>query len=154
MVDIKIIKASSSMFNAVKNIRISVFVEEQGINALDEFDEFDQADSNSDYVLLIDNNEPVATSRICRYDNEFKIGRIAVIKSYRGNHYGAIVVKKAIESAIENGAESVLVDAQNYAVPFYEKIGFNVCGEQIYDRGLPHIPMVITKGEYNAKEKE
>ena len=40
MIDIKIIKASSSLFDAVKYIRISVFVEEQGINALDEFDKF------------------------------------------------------------------------------------------------------------------
>ena len=154
MIDIKIIKASSSLFDAVKYIRISVFVEEQGINALDEFDKFDQVDSNCEYVLLFDNNEPVATSRICRYDNCFKIGRIAVLKPFRGKHYGAIVVKQAIDAAFENGAKSVFVDAQNYAVPFYEKIGFKVCGEQIYDRGLPHIPMVIAKGEYNAKEKE
>ena len=56
-------------------------------------------------------------------------------------NYGADIVKAVTDRAFDMCADKVLVDAQNYAVPFYEKLGFKVIGAEITDRGLPHIPM-------------
>ena len=131
--------SSAAEFEIVKAIRTCVFTNEQGADADGEFDSYD---STSLFALLYDDeNEAVGTARIAKTDAGFKIGRIAVLKKCRGKGYGADIVRAVTDKAFEMGADKVLVDAQNYAVPFYEKLGFKVTGTEITDRGLPHIPM-------------
>ncbi|MCC8073699.1 MAG: GNAT family N-acetyltransferase [Clostridiales bacterium] len=134
-------------FEIVKKIRTDVFTLEQGADKDAEFDEFDNENSNVCYALLYNGGEPVATARLVSDDTYFKIGRIAVLKSYRGRGFGDKIVRAMLERAFSNGASQVLVDAQNYAVPFYEKIGFKIIGKEIIDRGLPHIPMALSKSD-------
>ncbi|MDE5985619.1 MAG: GNAT family N-acetyltransferase [Eubacterium sp.] len=151
MYNIKFIKSSDNEFEFVKRIRTAVFTNEQGANALTEFDDYD---NKADFALLFDSDKPVGTARVVRLDKGFKIGRIAVLKEYRGKGYGVVIVRAVLEKAFEKGTDAVYVDAQNYAVPFYEKIGFKVIGDEITDRGLPHIPMMIEKeNDYVKKEK-
>lgn len=150
MYNIKFIKSSDTEFEYVKCIRTAVFTNEQGADAQTEFDEYD---SLADFALLFDSDRPVGTARVVRLDKDFKIGRIAILKEYRGKGYGAVIVRAVFEKAFQKGADKVYVDAQNYAVPFYEKIGFKVIGDEITDRGLPHIPMMIEKeNDYGEKE--
>lgn len=150
MYNIKFIKSSDTEFEYVKCIRTAVFTNEQGADAQTEFDEYD---SLADFALLFDSDRPVGTARVVRLDKDFKIGRIAILKEYRGKGYGAVIVRAVLEKAFQKGADKVYVDAQNYAVPFYEKIGFKVIGDEIKDRGLPHIPMMIEKeNDYGEKE--
>lgn len=151
MSNVRFITAEDSDYKIVRNIRIAVFTDEQGADADKEFDEFD---SFSDFALLYDGENTVATARIVKTSKGYKIGRIAVLKEYRGNGYGEDIVRAVTEKAFDYGADKVYVDAQNYAVPFYEKIGFKVIGEELIDRGLPHIPMSVSKEEYYGKEKE
>lgn len=138
MDSIKFIGFNDAEFEYVKAIRTEVFTEEQGANASEEFDAYDKT---AVFALLYDKDKAVATARLAQTDNGFKIGRIAVLKQYRGKGLGAVIVRAVCEKAAREGAKTVFVDAQNYAVPFYEKLGFNVIGNQIFDRGLPHIPM-------------
>lgn len=142
---------ASPDFETVKAIRTAVFTNEQGADAEGEFDRYDRT---SLFALLYDGNESVGTARIAKTEAGFKIGRIAILKKYRGKGYGAEIVKAVTKKAFEMGADKVLVDAQNYAVPFYEKLGFKVIGEEITDRGLPHIPMSISEGDFYGKEKK
>ncbi|MCH5321154.1 MAG: GNAT family N-acetyltransferase [Eubacterium sp.] len=151
MADIKFITAQDRDFKIVKAIRTAVFTNEQGADADKEFDELDNF---SDFALLYDGENAVATARVVEISKGYKIGRIAVLKEYRGKGYGEDIVRSVTEKAFDNGADKVYVDAQNYAVPFYEKIGFKVIGEELFDRGLPHTPMSVTKEEYYGKEKE
>lgn len=142
---IKFITFQDNEFKKVKFIRTSVFTEEQGADAQSEFDSFD---STADFALLYENENAVAAARVVVTDKGCKIGRIAVLKEYRGKGYGAVIVRAVTEKAFEKGSDIVYVDAQNYAVPFYEKIGFQVIGKEIIDRGLPHMPMCIEKERY------
>lgn len=151
MYNIRFIKSNDREFEFVKRIRTAVFTNEQGADALAEFDVYD---NQADFALLYDVDKPVGTARVVRLDKDFKIGRIAILKECRGKGYGAVIVRAVLEKAFEKGADKVYVDAQNYAVPFYEKIGFKVIGSQIMDRGLPHIPMRIEKeNDYGKKEE-
>lgn len=141
MDNIKFIKFNDAEFELVKAIRTEVFTNEQGANASEEFDEYDKT---AVFALLYDKDKAVATARLAQTDNGFKIGRIAVLRQYRGKGLGAVIVRSVCEKATLEGAKTVFVDAQNYAVPFYEKLGFKVIGSQIFDRGLPHIPMCLS----------
>lgn len=150
MYNIKFIKSNDCEFELVKRIRTTVFTNEQGADAVTEFDDYD---SQSDFALLFESDKPIGTARVVRLDKGFKIGRIAILKEYRGRGYGDLIVRVVLRRAFEKGADTVYVDAQNYAVPFYEKIGFKVIGNEITDRGLPHIPMSIEEEDYYG-EKE
>lgn len=130
--------SSAVEFEAVKVIRSCVFTNEQGADADSEFDEYDKT---SLFALLYEDDKPVGTARIAETAEGIKIGRIAILKECRGKGYGADIVKAVTDKAFNMGADRVFVDAQNYAVPFYEKLGFKVIGAEIIDRGLPHIPM-------------
>lgn len=142
------ISSNSDDFQLVKDIRTSVFTAEQGADETAEFDRYDEEKTDTLYALLYDGENAVATSRLALTEKGYKIGRIAVLKEYRGKGLGEIIVRAVVEKAFEKGADTVLVDAQNYAVPFYERFGFKVAGSQIFDRGLPHMPMSLDKNDY------
>lgn len=144
-------KSNAAEFDTVKAIRTRVFTSEQGADADSEFDKYDDT---SLFALLYEADKPVGTARIAQTSSGIKIGRIAILKECRGKGYGADIVKAVMQRAFDMGADRVLVDAQNYAVPFYEKLGFTVIGTEILDRGLPHIPMCIDKGESYGEEKK
>lgn len=148
MYNIKFLKYNNSEFAEVKAIRTAVFTNEQGADAECEFDSDDRS---ADFLLLYDNGKAVATSRVIKNEKGYKIGRIAVLKKYRGKGYGAVIVRAVTEKAFENGADKVYVDAQNYAVPFYEKLGFTAIGEELIDRGILHTPMIIEKESYYGR---
>lgn len=129
-------------FKLVMAIRNAVFEAEQGAIMEEEIDEYDGLDSTL-YLLILDEEEPCATGRIAITEKGVKIGRIAVTKSQRGKGTGKLLVNLLCDKARKNGAEKVFVDAQLHAIPFYEKLGFELTGEKnIIDRGIEHSPMV------------
>jgi len=70
------------------------------------------------------------------------IGRIAVLKEYRGKQLGKLVVEKLLERAAELQAKEVHVHAQTYAAGFYEKLGFVAYGETFMESAIEHIGMM------------
>lgn len=149
MAEVKFVLYSDPDFMLVKSIRMQVFMNEQNIKGEEEFDELDK---RSLFALLFDGNSAVATARISEIPKGLKIGRIAVLKDYRGRRYGAKIVNAVVAKSIEAGADRVYVDAQNHAVNFYEKLGFRICGTELIDRGIVHTPMCIDKGDFNVEE--
>lgn len=145
---VKLLSCKDGDFAFVKSIRSSVFITEQGAIASEEFDDYDR---KSTFLLLFDNQKAVGTARYVMTDKGFKIGRIAVIKDYRGRGCGGIMVRYIVEKLFEQGESFVLVDAQNHAVSFYEKLGFKTVGKEIIDRGLPHVAMKLEKEFYYGK---
>jgi predicted GNAT family N-acyltransferase len=138
---IKFVNSSSLEFELVMKIRNTVFELEQGAIADEEIDEYDKS-NDTVYALIYDNDEPVATGRIAKTNNGYKIGRIAVLKSQRGKGVGALLVNTLCDKAVQMGANDVLVDSQLHAIPFYEKQGFEIISDkEIIDRGIRHLPM-------------
>lgn len=120
-------------------VRKTVFVEEQGYTLEEEFDDYDKA---CPHLVLFDGEIPVATGRLVLLENgTAKLGRIAVLKNYRGRHLGAKIVSALLEKAKEAGAENAYVSAQSYAVPFYNKFGFREYGDEYLDGRIPHRDM-------------
>ncbi len=122
-------------------IRQRVFVEEQGF-----IDEFDEQDKHSVHLLAWDEDQPVGTCRIFAEEGsgEWHLGRLAVVRDMRKKHVGALLMKEAEEQARERGAVRMILGAQYQAVPFYEKQGWHVYGEQFLDQNYPHYPMEKT----------
>lgn len=120
-------------------VRKAVFMDEQGYK-----NEFDEIDGICDYVTVYCNGKPAGTGRTfpAEENGAFVFGRIAVLKEYRGLHLGAVILAELEKIAKEKGAKCAVLLAQQYAVGFYEKSGFSLCGDEIeYDEGQPHCRM-------------
>lgn len=120
-------------------VRREVFIKEQNVP---EDEEIDAADSVSWHVVVYENSRPVATGRIFKDGETWLIGRIAVLKEYRGKQLGKLVVEKLLERAVELEAKEVHVHAQTYATVFYEKLGFVAYGETFLEADIEHIGML------------
>ena len=122
-------------------LRIAVFVVEQECP----YQEVDGTDYDSLHVWLEENDEIIAYLRIFEKDadkNMVQIGR--VVSKRRGEGLGAKVLEHGIEAAkLEMGADSIFIEAQTYALDFYKKFGFESCGEEFLEDGIPHTPMML-----------
>ena len=116
-------------------IRLAVFVQEQGVPAALEMDEMD---ARSLHALAFDGEVVMATGRLLP---DGHIGRMAVLKQFRGKGVGGAILAKLMEAAKSRGDREVALSAQVHAVPFYEDYGFEVFGEEYDEAGIPHRSM-------------
>ena len=73
-----------------------------------------------------------------------QIGRVAVIESMRGSGIGRMMMRQAISYVTENSTdEKIYLEAQTYAIGFYEKLGFKVISDEFLDEGIPHKGMEL-----------
>ena len=122
-----------------KTIRREVFMLEQGFQ-----NEFDDVDALAYHIVVYDGIKPIATGRTYPKSDDGKtyaIGRIALIKEYRGQHLGEFVVHHLEEIARQLAAEYTQLSAQIQARGFYEKLGYASFGPVYLDEHCPHITM-------------
>ncbi|MGN0523484.1 MAG: GNAT family N-acetyltransferase [Eubacterium sp.] len=139
---IEFIDYMSADFSQVMAIRNAVFENEQGAIPEQELDEYDSS-AQTVYALAFENGKAIATGRIAKIPDGFKIGRIAVTKQCRGKGVGKDLVTALCDKAIQMGAKEIYVDSQLHAVGFYEGLGFKlISNNEIIDRGIKHLPMI------------
>jgi len=132
----------SEIRNDASFVRNTVFCIEQQIS---KEIERDGNDAEGMHVVLYENGSPVTAARIIKTDNQYRIGRVATIKEYRGRGYGTIVVKTLIDWAFTNGINEVFIHSQKHAEEFYKALGFKSFGGFFEEAGIKHINMVIKK---------
>jgi predicted GNAT family N-acyltransferase len=138
MVEIYKVKSEAEM-KLVRDIRIEVFVEEQGVPVELEMDEFD---NEAIHVLAYIDGVPAGCGRLLLKGEEAKIGRVAVRKSMRRNAIGTGICKLLISIDGDHGIHRVYLGAQLTAVEFYASMGFTKEGEVFTEAGIEHIKMV------------
>ena len=116
-------------------IRTVVFVGEQGVPAELEMDQHDAACVHA--VAFLD-GKPVGTGRLLP---DAHIGRMAVLKAFRGKGFGGAILKKLMEKARQRGDRQIVLSAQVHAAPFYREHGFEEVGGVYEEAGIPHQDM-------------
>jgi len=122
------------------SIRRQVFMEEQGVS---EADEMDGTDGACIHLIVYDGDIPVSTGRILITDNDmdFIIGRVATVKTHRGQGLATGVMEALIEACVQMGGNRQILNAQIASRGFYEKLGFTTYGDEFQEAGIPHIAM-------------
>ena len=119
----------------ISAIRYEVFVDEQNV-PVDL--EIDGLDGKAKHALAFVDGVPIGTGRIL---NDGHIGRVAVLKNYRGLGIGKLIMKELIKCAQDMSLEKVWLSSQWHAHSFYLDFGF-VCVDEIYkEAGIDHIKM-------------
>ena len=116
-------------------VRFKVFVDEQNVPEELEIDGFDD---NAIHALILLDDKAIGTGRIL---SDGHIGRVAVLKEYRGQGVGKLIMKMLIEWAQDNYLQSLWLSSQWHARGFYIDLNFTCTGEKFEEAGIDHIKM-------------
>ena len=116
-------------------VRYEVFVDEQNVQ---EELEIDGLDGEAKHVLAFVDGVPIGTGRILI---DGHIGRVAVLKNYRGHGIGKLIMKELIKWAHDMNLEKIWLSSQWHAHSFYLDLGFVCVGDIYKEAGIDHIKM-------------
>lgn len=121
-------------------VRKIVFVDEQQVPEEEEIDQFE--DDATHVVLYDDQEKPAGAGRVRVLDGIGKLERICVLSTTRGTGAGRTIVKKLEDIVADQGVNKLKLNAQTHAIPFYEKLGYEVVSDEFMDAGIPHVTMI------------
>lgn len=122
----------------LSTIRSEVFIAEQHVPPALEWDGLDET---ATHLLALDaDDRAIGCARIL---NHASIGRMAVLKNWRGQGVGSALLSAAIELCRRHGRGPIRLSAQVHAIPFYAAAGFTVCSVEYPDAGIPHRDMQL-----------
>jgi len=117
-------------------IRFTVFVEEQRVPVEIEWDDQDERSFHA--LAYSPSGEAVATGRLLP---DGHIGRMAVLREWRGKGVGGAILQRLLAAARERGDKQIELFAQTHAIEFYRRHGFVEGGEIFEEAGIPHQAM-------------
>lgn len=139
IIRVKKVSGSKELEQAFR-IRMRVFVKEQGVA---EDIELDADDRRAIHLLAFAGGRAVGTARVVTRRDRAKIGRMAVLKNYRGKGIGRKLLSRAIATARKHGARQIYLHAQVAVIGFYESMGFHCAGSIFDEAGIPHRKMIL-----------
>ena len=133
----------------ILQIRLNVFVQEQGCPIEVEIDEYDSLLLREDGVvhfLAKLNDYDIGGARVIFPDknNEFQkphVQRVCVLKNYRGKNYGLQIMEEIHKYLKDNNIYEAELSSQTYAIGFYEKLGYVTKGRIYMEAGIEHCEM-------------
>ena len=130
----------STLKEKAQPVRTQVFVQEQGIDAKDEWD---SADADAVHAVITNRfGHPLGTARLLKKSpGVAQIGRMAVVRAMRGSGLGGQLLNALVDIAKARGDKEVLLHAQTSAQAFYAREGFLPVGEPFDEVGIAHIEM-------------
>ncbi|MEW9667470.1 GNAT family N-acetyltransferase [Ammoniphilus sp. 3BR4] len=124
-----------------RSVRKQVFIEEQNVPPELEYDAHDE-DPQTVHFIAYSNGIPQGAARLRPYSsNSGKIERVAVLKEARGQGIGALLMVAIEEQAVRRGFNSLKLNAQLHAEPFYRRIGYSPIGNVFLEADIEHIAM-------------
>lgn len=131
--------ANIDTFALCQHIRRTVFCQEQNVP---ESIEWDGLDAGCHHVLLRVDGLAVGTARTRPYGvNLFKIERVAVLKSHRGQGLGQVLMRHILAHARASGASHAVLNAQLAVQDFYAGLEFVAEGPEFVEADIPHVHM-------------
>ena len=142
--------AADALRSGVADVRLEVFVDEQDVPFVEEIDARDFEPTTIHVLARGSDGTPLGAGRILlepEHEGQVHLGRLAV---RRGARMVAALEEVALERAGVPGADgavsvTVVLSAQEQAMGFYERCGYEVVsGESYLDAGIPHQDMART----------
>ena len=125
---------------AILKLRVDVFVVEQNCP----YHELDDLDQDALHLWFSDESGIIAYLRILSpgVESEFPaLGRVISMQRHTG--LGTKLLQEGINAAQRQfGALPLYLEAQTYAIPFYERSGFTVTSDPFPIDGIPHVKML------------
>ncbi|MFA9423583.1 MAG: GNAT family N-acetyltransferase [Sedimentibacter sp.] len=105
----------------VLEIRKKVFGEELNKSEDNVFDIYDDFAFSA---VIFEDDLPVGTGRLLFKDGKYIVDMLCVLKKFRGNNYGDLIVRMLVRKAINMGAENTYATINENCKQLFENIGF------------------------------
>lgn len=141
MIKVRKVVNEKELKDALK-VREEVFVKEQGVSPEDEYDAYDE--NSTHFIAYDEDGTPCGTARWRQTDNGIKLERFAVLRQYRKNGIGSLLLKHVLYDIEEDpnvGQQKIYMHAQATAVEFYKKLGFELVSDEFTECGIKHFEM-------------
>lgn len=125
-----------------KPIRRAVFIEEQSVPEVMEWDNLDDGAVHA--LAFNEQSEAVGYARLL---DTHQLGRMAVLPEYRHRGLGTRLMNTLEKVARERQFDHIFLHAQVQALPFYERQGYLPQGAPFEEAGIPHLLMIKLLGE-------
>ena len=119
----------------IRRIREAVFIAEQQVPP--EL-EWDADDADAVHFLAYEGDYAIGTARLLP---DGHIGRVSVLKDWRGLKVGDALMQATISEAVNRGLKKQQLSAQVHATSFYERLGFKIVSDEFLEAGIPHVDM-------------
>ena len=119
-------------------MRRTVFILEQGVPEALEWESRDPA-----CLWCVAQAHETGIIGIARLTPEGRIGRMAVLPSWRRRGVGSALLQAVLRTARDRGWNRIELSAQTHAMPFYARHGFVGVGPDYLDAGIPHQTMIL-----------
>ena len=136
-VNVKIVESDDEK-EFVISIRRIVFIQELNIP---EHMEIDDNEDLATYVLAKVEGKNVGTARWRETNSGIKLERFAVLSQYRSYGVGTAMSKFILKQLDQS--KLIYLNAQESAISFYEKLGFDSTGSMFDEVGIAHQKMIF-----------
>ena len=125
----------------IARLRQEVFFLEQRVECAD----LDDTDRQSTFLWAVCGGHTVGFLRIIppgAVYAEASIGRVAVRREWRRQGIATRMTAAALEYIAHEWGCGVRISSQEYVVPLYGKLGFEVVSDRYMEAGIPHFKML------------
>ena len=122
----------------ILKLRAEIFIVEQNCP----YQDMDGTDYKSLHIFLKEDERVIAYARAYDKPNEkdtVKIGRVVTLR--HGEGLGRKLMEASLAAVRERGYKKAYLEAQQYAIGFYEKFGFKVVSGVFMIDKIPHVAM-------------
>jgi predicted GNAT family N-acyltransferase len=123
---------------AALDLRYEVFCIEQGVPPREERD---GRDDQGLHLVAIADGELVGTCRLVFAGSTVQFSRLAVRADVRRQGVATALLSEADREARLGGANRLVLHAQTYALPLYEKAGYRTRGRAFVEADIEHVAM-------------
>jgi predicted GNAT family N-acyltransferase len=125
-------------FDAALALRHEVFCVEQGVPATEERD---GRDNGALHLIALQGGELVGTCRLVFVGATVQFSRLAVKRSARRQGVATELLEVADAETRSRGANRIVLHAQTYARPLYDRAGYVARGKEFVEAAIEHIAM-------------
>jgi len=119
-------------------IRRTVFIEAQGVP---EAHEIDGLDPECTHFLVWTGGVAAGTARMRVLGSRAKAERVAVLPAFAGRGLGRRLMEALEAQAAARGLSSVVLNAQEQVISFYQKLGYAGQGALFLEANIQHLAM-------------
>lgn len=138
-IEIKQIAFDGEEYKKEIELRYKILRQPLGLNYTQE-----QLDAEKDefHFAAFDGEKLIGCLLMKAIDNEeIKMRQVAVDGSYQGKGVGKALVLFSEKFTSENGFKFITLHARKTAVPFYERLRYQIIGDEFTEVTLPHYKM-------------
>ena len=134
----RLVRHGSPEYDAIVELRRRVLRLPLGLNFTAE--EL-AAEASQLHIGVFADGMVVACAGLVPQGEKAKIRQVAVEPHHHGHGLGTFVMEWAETEARQIGAREVVLHARSDVVPFYERLGYSVQGDEFTEIGIPHRQM-------------